>query len=436
MAFLKLKNLAQAFAFNRSGNFAAAFAILVPLLLGVAGGAIDMVAYQRNLRAMQEAADAAALAAAREGSLKGWDQNIASEIASLMALENLGQSAPDMTAGRAMAMAASSAGQYRVDTSVDPVNKTVKVTVDMDYYPYFFLGYFRNSPQISVSSQANVAGEMNICVIGLDPAESSTLQLADSAKVSAPDCAVFSNSVATDGFVVKDSALLTSDYNCSAGGVVGVTKNFTTKPTTDCRPVGDPLAARGIPADKGCTYTNKVVSNFITVLSPGTYCGGINIKDNANVLFKPGTYVIKDGELKSSLKGISAGKGVTFVFVGEGSRFNFDQTTRISFSAPETGPYAGILFYQDPAMKNILTYEISSEKAGLLLGTIYLPNGIFKVHASNPVGEESAYTVIVARKLDIGKTAELVINADYASTKVPVPDGLGPTGKGDARLTN
>lgn len=75
---------------------------------------------------------------------------------------------------------------------------------------------------------------------------------------------------------------------------------------------------------------------------PGVYCGRIDIKDNANVLFKEGTYVIKDGELKSSLR-ISAGKGVTFVFVGEGSRFAFDNTTRISFSAPETGPYAGIL---------------------------------------------------------------------------------------------
>lgn len=421
---------------DRSGNFAAAFAIIVPLLLGVAGGAVDMIAFQRNMRSMQDAADGAALAAAREGSLKGWDQQIASEIASLIALENLGQSAPDTSQAMAKSSSSAPAGQYRVNTAVDPVNKTVKVTVEMDYYPYFFLGYFRNSPQISVSSQANVAGEMNICIIGLDPAASGTLQMSDSAKVTAPKCAVFSNSVATNGFIAKDNAVLTSDYNCSAGGIEGLTKNFTTKPTTDCRPVADPLAARGVPVDKGCNYTNKVVSGLITILSPGTYCGGIQIKDNANVLFRPGVYVIKNGELKSNLKGISAGKGVAFVFVGEGSRFDFDNSTRIAFSAPETGPYAGILFYQDPAMVNTLTYEISSEKAGVLLGTIYLPNGIFKVHAANPVGEESAYTVIVARKLDIGKTAELVINADYASTKVPVPDGLGPTGSGSARLTN
>ncbi len=435
MDFRTLAAQLVAMAKDKAGNFAAGFAILVPMLLGVAGGAVDMAAYHRNMQRMQDAADMAALAAAREGSLKGWDEQIAASIAATFASENLGLPVPDL-AGAKMAAMSSPSGQLQIATAVDAPNKTVKVTLEMDYYPYFFLGYFRSSPQIRVTAQANVAGEMNICVIGLDPSASGTLQLTGTSKVTAPNCAIMSNSVSTDGFIAKDNSLLTSDYNCSAGGVVGAAKNFTTNPTTDCRPVADPLAARGIPPAASCNYTNKVVSGFVTVLSPGVYCGGINIKDKANVLFKAGTYVIKDGELKSNLGGISAGKGVTFVFVGEGSRFAFDATTTISFSAPETGSYAGILFYQDPAMVNMLTYEISSVKAGLLLGTIYLPNGTFKVHAANKVGEQSAYTVIVARKLDIGSAADLVINADYAATKVPVPNGVGPLGKGNARLTN
>ena len=105
---------------------------------------------------------------------------------------------------------------------------------------------------------------------------------------------------------------------------------------------------------------------------------------------------------------------------------NFDKTTVLAFQAPETGPYAGILLYQDPNSPTTETFEISSKTASILLGTIYLPNGIFKVHAQNKVGDKSAYTVILARKLDIGAAADLVINADYGSTKVPVPAGLGP----------
>ena len=188
-----------------------------------------------------------------------------------------------------------------------------------------------------------------------------------------------------------------------------------------------------MPPSSTCNFTNKSVTGLITVLNPGVYCGGIRVTNKANVLFKPGTYVIRDGEMKSNLGGILGGKGVTFVFVGANSRFNFDATTVIAFSAPETGAYAGILFYQDPAAPVLATFEVSSKDAGVLLGTIYLPNGIFKVHAANKVGEKSAYTVIVARKLDIGVTAELVINADYALTKVPVPSGVGSQG-GNARL--
>ena len=421
---------------DRGGNFAAGFAILAPLLLGVSGGAVDMIAYNRNLQRMQNAADAAALAAAREGSLRGWNVNIATSIASTFAAQNLGQAVPDATMAQIQSTSSGASGLVRVATTVDAPNRTVSVTLEMDYYPYFFLGYFRNSPQIRVTSQANVAGEMNICVIGLDPLAPGTLQLSGDAKVTAPKCAVYSNSVATNGFAAKDRSFLTSDYNCSAGGIDGPLTNFSTTPTTDCRPAADPLAARGVPASPSCNYTNKSVSGLITFLNPGVYCGGIRITNKANVLFKPGTYIIKEGELKSDLGGILAAKGVTFIFVGNKSRFNFDASTIIAFSAPETGAYAGILFYQDPAAPSLATFEVSSKDAGILLGTIYLPNGIFKVHSANKVGEKSAYTVIVARKLDIGATADLVINADYSTTKVPVPSGIGPQGGGKARLIN
>lgn len=420
-----LFSLGKSWLFDRSGQFAIGFALLAPLLFGLAGGAADLVAFERNMKRMQDAADLAALAAAREGSLQGWNEQIASQVALKFASENLGQ--PVMAEDQNMMMASSSpGGQYRIVTSVDAVNKKVTVTIENDYFPYFYIGYFRPSPQISVLAQASVSGEMNICVIGLDQAASGTFQLAGSSKLTAPACAVFSNSTATDGLAAIDSSLLTADYSCSVGGAAGGIANYSTPPVTDCRPIDDPLAARGVPANLACDHTNKSVSGLFTSLSPGVYCGGLRITKAANVMFKPGVYVIKDGELKSDLGGIVGGTGVSFVFTGAGSRLNFDPSTILAYSAPETGPYAGVLFYQDPAAPNLETFEISSKTASILLGTIYLPNGIFKVHAPNKVGDKSAYTVIIARRLDIGATANLVINANYSSTKVPVPEGVGP----------
>lgn len=418
---------------DRSGQFAIGFALLMPLLFGLAGGAVDFIAFERNMKRMQDAADNAALAAAREGSLQGWNQQIASEIAMKFASENLGQ--PVLSSTLAKTPSTSSAGEYRVLTSVDLNEKSVTVTIENDFYPYFYLGYFRHTPQISVSAKASVTGDMNVCVIGLDPAASDTFSLTSSAKLTAPSCAVFSNSTAVDGMVATNNALLAADYSCSAGGFVGAAKNYTKAPVTDCRPVDDPLAARGVPAITKCDHTNKVVSGLITFLDPGVYCGGIRVTKSANVGFKPGVYVIKDGELKTDLGGAVGGDGVTFVFTGNGARMNFDKSTVLAFRAPVTGTYAGILLYQDPKAPVTETFEISSKNASILLGTIYLPNGIFKVHALNKIGDKSAYTVILARKLDIGANADLVINTDYASTKVPVPDGLGPQ-DGVIRLTH
>ena len=418
MKFKLFNILARRFKQCEAGNFGVSFAILLPVLLGVVGGGIDFMAYKTQEADMQNVADAAVLAAAREGSLKGWTSEVAISVAQQFALDKMTASASigDDTQFLAKAMAA-------------PEKKSVSITLEMDHHPFFLMGYFRSSPQIRVTSSATVSGEMNTCIIGLDDAKAGTVSLSTLAKLTAPECAVYSNSVSPKGLSSVDLAYLDSAYNCSAGGVDGSMKNFSTSPTLDCMPLLDPLKDRIKPVISGCDYTNKVVTAKISVLNPGVYCGGISINALANVLFKPGIYVIKDGELSSTLGGISAGYKVSFYFTGEGSRDNFDPTTTIAFSAPETGNMAGILFYQDPEMKNTLTYEISSLKAGVLLGTIYLPNGIFKVHAHNKVGDQSAYTVIVAKQLDIGGNADLVVNANYSATKVPVPDGVGPSKK-------
>jgi hypothetical protein len=51
------------------------------------------------------------------------------------------------------------------------------------------------------------------------------------------------------------------------------------------------------------------------------------------------------------------------------------------------------------------------------------------------VGDQSAWTVIVAKSIQMTGGSNLVINSDYASSSVPAPEGVGPTRKG-ARLVH
>ena len=397
---------------NRHGQFAMIAAILAPVLLGLTGGAIDLVVYRNQQSLMQNSADFAALAAAKEASLKGWTEQTAKEVAKSVAAGNL--------QGKAF----SGTTSFNTEVSVDEPKKSVTVTLDMDQHSFFVLGYFRNDPQIRVKSTARAMGETSLCVIGLDPAGSAAIKLTDKGQLTAPGCAVYSNSLATDGLVSQNGALLSAALTCSAGGYAGASKNFAKKPTTDCPRIEDALSARTLPKAGGCNYTNLSIKKQKVTLKPGTYCGGIDIDSKAEITFAPGIYIIKDGVLDTKNDSVATGDGVSFYFTGKDSRFVFDGTTEVDFKAPETGDMAGILFFQDPASAPGAVFEISSKRAANLLGTIYLPNATFLVRAKNKLAEASAYTVIVARTVDIGSQSNMVINSDYASSAVPVPEGL------------
>ena len=71
-------------------------------------------------------------------------------------------------------------------------------------------------------------------------------------------------------------------------------------------------------------------------------------------------------------------------------------------------------------------YRIVSDNARTMLGTIYLPAGRVVIDASRPVADQSAYTVIVAQQVNLYEGPNLVLNANYAGTSVPVPKGVGP----------
>lgn len=120
------------------------------------------------------------------------------------------------------------------------------------------------------------------------------------------------------------------------------------------------------------------------------------------------------------------GDGVTIFFTGIDGRMELDGTSTTSLKAPVSGPTAGMLLFQDRAMA-LTEYEISSKSAAQLLGTIYLPNGHLKVKASGKVADQSAFTVIVVKSMEVGAKTKMYLNSNYSSTSVPVPAGLGPS---------
>jgi hypothetical protein len=86
-----------------------------------------------------------------------------------------------------------------------------------------------------------------------------------------------------------------------------------------------------------------------------------------------------------------------------------------------------------PTSVKLREYRIISDDARLLLGTIYLPSGRLIIDSKKPVADRSAYTVIIARRVELYEGPNLYLNTDYAATDIPLPKGIGP-GRGQVSL--
>lgn len=420
------------FVHSRSGSMALYAAGLLIIAVLIVGGVVDYVSLITQAQQVQGAADRAALASAREMQISRNDEERLTAVAKVVAraaLNNLDEvqvSARKLESGSAVEVVVTSAPRV------------------------FFPGVIAmNAGPVGARSVAEIQGS-SVCMIGLEVKAKSTLFLQKRAAITARNCAIYSNSRNPEGIKVEGDARVNADFICSAGGVrIDKKLALSPAPLTDCPTISDPLASRPPPSVGSCTYTKfKLAKGAAASLTPGVYCGGLEIEGAATL--KEGVYIVKDGPLRVKNGGKLVGKHVGFFLTGKDALIVFDKETKIELSGPRHGPLAGLLFYED---RNVIAadgstvieldpeglpkpkeHRIRSDDARELVGTIYIPRNRLLVDGDKPIASESAYTVIVAREFVLAEGPEIVLNADYELTEVPVPDGVGNNTKKSARL--
>lgn len=397
---------------NSSGTTLVTFALVLPVLLGMVGMGVDFGTLSMKRSTLQAVGDAAALAGAKELSLaSATDSSIkASALAYLNA---------QLTSGNA-----SATGEILVDRSKG--NVTVKVT---EVWAPFFAHFLSSDiTPVVTTSTASLAGETKVCILSLASSGPLGFSMLESAHVLANGCGIYSNSTDKNSIYLGGSSTVKATLLCSSGGIYNKGGSTDATVLTDCPPVSDPLASRAPPTVGACTYTNTTISSGNVALNPGVYCGGLKIDKTAVVTFKPGTYIIKDGLFLVRNTASISGTDVAFYFTGTTALMWFLEDATIDLSGAETGPLAGLLFFDDPKAKSFLRiHTISSTHAHTLTGTIYLPHAALLVNPYGNVGEDSAYTAIVAEHIAVEKGPNLVLNSDYSATPVPVPEGIRST---------
>lgn len=396
---------------NDAGSVMILFSLAAPMLLAGAGVAIDYIMLSTTRADLQNAADGAALAAAREFRLGNTSPGTVASVA-----------------GRFAHLALADARREgAVSASADMSAKTVTVAIRTVARTTVMHLFGATAATVSVSATARVVGGAPICVVGLAASENFTISLDKNARLEAPNCAIYSNSTQSQGLNAKNNATIKAAFICSAGGKSSPGPgSFSPSPQTDCPVLADPLATRPAPPVAGCSMTDAVIKTN-TTLFPGVYCGGLSVSAGASVTLSPGVYVIKDGPFSVGGGGGVMGANVGFYLSGKDARLDFQAASTISLTAPNAGDMAGMLIFEDRASPVGQVHEILSDNARNLLGTIYLPRGRLHVAANRPVASESAYTIVVAHQFTLSEGPTMVLNTNYSSTNIPVPAGVGPS---------
>lgn len=404
------------YLFDCRGNFAISAAILALPLLAVTGGAIDFVIFSNQKTKLQSAAESAALASVLELGLASTKESDVKPIAETYVKSNFREDS---------AISLGAADDLKVMTAASKVDTTVRVDLEFYWQPIFAHLMSDGIMPIKVSATAALAGVQSICVIALDTSAAKSLHMSAASTMKANKCGIYANSKHKRAIEVVSSARMASAATYSSGGYKGPLSSYKPKPVTDSPPIRDPLMNRPAPPVGPCIGMFEETGGT-WVLEPGTYCGGIKTKGKVTLRLKPGTYIIKDGPLSIAGNSTVIGKNVGFYFTGDKATFDFGVSTQARLTAPKNGPMAGILFYEDRNSPYNRNFIIRSKDAELFEGTVYLPKGKLIIDKKSRVGQRSAWTAIIANRIESRKGPRVVINANYAGSAIPVPTGIAP----------
>jgi hypothetical protein len=403
----------------------------IAMLLGLLGLVVDLGYGYFVKQAAQGAADAAVMAAITSANASrgvcgtsvlcqtgyscptsptnSTDFGVACQYAQSNGFVNSGSQTVTLSSGSGVASTAPGV------TSKYWITATVSQQLNLGFLS--ILGFY-NGAAGAQSTAAVFVTPNSDCVYTLDTAASGALTVSGNAALTS-GCGIRVNSTSASALSVGGKATLSApSINVTGGSSINNNATVTPSPTNSASAVTDPLAAIPAPSFAGCDHTSYTISSGTVTLSPGVYCNGITISGQANVTFNSGTYVLNGGGLvSSSSNSILTGNGVMFYNTGSAgysfAPISLAGGTAVTFSAPTSGTYQGILFFQDRSITSTAQNLISGGVNPNISGTIYMPNG-YLTYTGNSAN--SVTLAIIAKDLTVTGTSNLVKDTTGALT--------------------
>jgi hypothetical protein len=256
---------------------------------------------------------------------------------------------------------------------------------------------------IRVRGQNGTIGEYflnfaNAGVLLLDPSVSGSLTANGNAGIvrvieSGGNAIVVDSNNSTAAILVGNAFATAGEFD-----ITGVPGTFTNGSATfsgvihnGMPAMADPLASLLVPSPPSPTYSAVNYSGGAPLtLNPGTYVGGIQIKGSGPVTLLPGIYYMQGGGF--SITGTSTVTGTGVMIYNAPSRssdaINISSGT-LNLTAPSSGTYQGIAFFQDRT--STVTVTVTSTGTANVTGIVYAAkalvlvsgNGVFNIYGPN-----------------------------------------------------
>jgi hypothetical protein len=350
-----------------------------PLMLGI-GYSLDLADLERKRQEVQNALDAALMAAA-VAEARTSSKNDAQLLGQSLLAGNARLAdadfdftyigVPSSPEAAEHGIASADAGRYRL------------ATVEFSHEAAF--GAFGDRRMTLIAGAVPVElGEY--CVLALDPTRQRAISIDGSSTVRMPGCTIAANSNASPAIYLGNSAYVEaeclqspgsievsgfrSDLSCETprAGAPSVADPFQGLPVPE---VGAPLSQNGCGqaigqggGAGGCEAGYSV--GGVLNLTPGTY-SGLDVKGRVHL--EPGEYIMA-GQLHINASANLTGEGVTF-FMQPGAQVNINGNASIELSAPRAGTYSGFLFVTMPGFTN--TLKLNGNSDVVMSGIVYAP---------------------------------------------------------------
>ncbi len=364
---------------------------MMPVLLGFAGLAVDTSIWFAARRSAQNAADAGAVSAAHEILRSGVSNSV-----NTAALQATSQAGFGIASGASIDVFwPPSTGQ-----SIGDMN-SAEVVVSRPAQLFFARPFL--SSDFTIGARAVAAGNAGIsaggCIYALNETVDSAIKIHGTAIINL-DCGLVSNSNSPVSINQVGNSCVNANAIQSVGGSSGDCLN--PNPITGIGHFEDPLDRLPEPSFLGCNHSGKtqVKSSKTATLSPGTYCGDLQIQ--GTVHFNPGLYHIRGGDISFNSHSVATGTGVTFFMDDSGGELTINGGSDVNLSAP-TDPhddYANVLFYQDRDATGNLLQKFNGGSDMVLNGALYFAGSEVQFNGGSDV--EISRIAIVSDTVDFG----------------------------------